>query len=55
MGDQPVPRPLPTHRAAQTQNKDTDTYALSGIQTHDPSVREVHAYFSAQLLVVHEC
>jgi hypothetical protein len=39
--DQPVARPLPTHRTAQTQNKHThtDKYALSGIRTHDPSVR----------------
>jgi hypothetical protein len=25
-GDQPVARPLPTHRIAQTQNKRTQTY-----------------------------
>jgi hypothetical protein len=32
-GDQPVAMPL------QTQNKRTDIHALSGIRTHDPSVR----------------
>jgi hypothetical protein len=40
--DQPVARPLPTHRTIQTQNKRIHTpniYALSGIRTHDPSVR----------------
>jgi hypothetical protein len=41
--DQHVPRPLPKHRTTQTQNKCTqyctDTHALSGIRTHDPSVR----------------
>jgi hypothetical protein len=36
--DQPVARPLPTHRTTQTQNKRTDIHALSGIRTHDPSV-----------------
>jgi hypothetical protein len=37
--DQPVARPLPIHRTAQTQNKytHTDVHALSGIRTHDPS------------------
>jgi hypothetical protein len=29
-GDQPVERPLPTHRTTQTQNKRTDIHALSG-------------------------
>jgi hypothetical protein len=40
-GDQPVARPQPTHRTAQTQNKRTHTYihASSGNGTHDPSVR----------------
>jgi hypothetical protein len=33
--DQPVARPLPTHRI----NAHTDIHALSGILTHDPSVR----------------
>jgi hypothetical protein len=40
--DQPVSRPLPTHRTTQTQNKSLHTpniYALSGFRTHDPSVR----------------
>jgi hypothetical protein len=40
--DQPVLRPLPTHRTIQTQNKRTHTpniHALSGILTPDPSVR----------------
>jgi hypothetical protein len=42
MGDQPVARPLPTHRTTQTQNKrtrNTDVHVLSGIRAHDPSVR----------------
>jgi hypothetical protein len=38
-GDQPVARPLPTHRTTQTQNKRTDIHVSSGIRTHDPSVR----------------
>jgi hypothetical protein len=37
--DQPVARPLPTHRKTQTQNKPTDIHALSGIRIHDPRVR----------------
>jgi hypothetical protein len=37
-GDQPVARPLPTHRTKQTQMH-TDIHALSGIRNHDPSVR----------------
>jgi hypothetical protein len=36
--DQPVARPLPTHRTTQTQYKHTDIHALSGIRNHDPSV-----------------
>jgi hypothetical protein len=32
MGDQPVARPLPTHRI----NAHTHIHALNGIQTHDP-------------------
>jgi hypothetical protein len=35
-GDQPVARPLPTHRI----NAHTDIHASSGIRTHDPSVRK---------------
>jgi hypothetical protein len=40
-GDQPVARPLPTHRTIQTQNKrhNTDIHALSLVPTHVPSVR----------------
>jgi hypothetical protein len=38
-GDQPVARPLPTHRTAETQNKWTDIHASSGIWIYDPSVR----------------
>jgi hypothetical protein len=34
--DQPIARSLPAHRTTQTQIK---AHALSGIQTHDPSVR----------------
>jgi hypothetical protein len=40
--DQPVARPLSTHRTTQTQNKRIHTpniHALSGIRTHDRSVR----------------
>jgi hypothetical protein len=40
--DQSVARPLPTHRTTRTQNKRIHTrniHALSGIRTHDPSVR----------------
>jgi hypothetical protein len=39
--DQPIARPLPKHRATQTQNKHIHTpniHALSGIRTHVPSV-----------------
>jgi hypothetical protein len=36
MGDQPVARPLSTHR---TKAHNTYIYALSGIRTHDPNVR----------------
>jgi hypothetical protein len=40
-GDQPVARPLPTHRTTQKRINahNTDIHALSGIRTHDPSVR----------------
>jgi hypothetical protein len=40
--DQLVASPLPKHRTAQAQNKHIHTpniHALSGIQTHYPSVR----------------
>jgi hypothetical protein len=40
--DQSVAMPLLTHRTTQTQNKRIHTsniYALSGIRTHDPSIR----------------
>jgi hypothetical protein len=37
--DQPVVRPLPTRRPTQTQNERTHIHGLSGIRTHDPSVR----------------
>jgi hypothetical protein len=40
--DQLVARPLPKHRRAKTQNKQIYTpniHAVSGIRTHDPSVR----------------
>jgi hypothetical protein len=41
-GDEPVARPLPTHRKTQTLNKRTltsaDIRASSGIRAHDPSV-----------------
>jgi hypothetical protein len=38
-GDFPVARPLPAHRTTQTESTQADTHALSGIRTHDPSVR----------------
>jgi hypothetical protein len=41
-GDQPVAKHLPIRRTTQTQNKRTqytDIHALSGIRTHDLSVR----------------
>jgi hypothetical protein len=41
--DQPVSRPLHKHRTTQTQNRHIHTpniYALNGIRTYDPSVRE---------------
>jgi hypothetical protein len=39
-GDQPIARPLPTHRTTQTQKKThTDIHTSSVIRTHDPSVR----------------
>jgi hypothetical protein len=38
-GDQPVTRPLPTHRTTQTQKKRTDRHpCLEWFRTHDPSV-----------------
>jgi hypothetical protein len=36
-GDQPVARPLPTHRTTQTEYTHTNNYASSGIRTHDLS------------------
>jgi hypothetical protein len=37
MSDQPVDKPLPTHRATQTQNKRAQTHpCLEWIRTHDP-------------------
>jgi hypothetical protein len=36
--DQPVARPLPTHRTTQTQNNAHRHPAASAIWTHDPSV-----------------
>jgi hypothetical protein len=38
-GNQPVASPLPAHRTTQIQNKRTHIHALSGIRTHDYSVR----------------
>jgi hypothetical protein len=39
-GDQPVPRPLPTHRTTQTQNKRTQTsMPCSRFRTHESRVR----------------
>jgi hypothetical protein len=40
MSDQPVARPLPTHRTIQTQNKRIHRHpCLSRIRTYDPRVR----------------
>jgi hypothetical protein len=39
MGDQPVARPLPTHRTTKPHHKSTGIHALNGILTHDTSVR----------------
>jgi hypothetical protein len=38
-GDQSVARALPAHRTTQTETKRIDIDPLSGIRTHDPSVR----------------
>jgi hypothetical protein len=39
-GDQAIARPLSTHRTAQTYKISyTDIHSLSGIGTHDPSIR----------------
>jgi hypothetical protein len=38
-GDQPVARPILTHRTTQTQSAHTEIHALSWIRTQDPSVR----------------
>jgi hypothetical protein len=38
MSDQPVTRPLPTHRSTQTQNTGIHRHPMCGIRTHDPSV-----------------
>jgi hypothetical protein len=37
--DQPVARPLPTHRTTQTQNKCTDVFASRGIRSQRSSER----------------
>jgi hypothetical protein len=37
-GDQPVARPLPTHRTTQREYTYTDIHASSGIRTHHPNV-----------------
>lgn len=38
MVDQPIDRPLRTHRTTQTEKMHIDIQASSGIQTHDPSI-----------------
>jgi hypothetical protein len=39
-GDQPITRLLPTHRTTHTQRSThTDIHTLSGIRTHNPSIR----------------
>jgi hypothetical protein len=39
-GDQPIARPLRTHRTTHKHRiNDTDIHALGGIRTYDPSVR----------------
>jgi hypothetical protein len=37
-GDQPIGRPLPTRRTAETEKMHTDIHASSGNRTHGPSV-----------------
>jgi hypothetical protein len=39
MGDQPNSRPLSAQANINTEKTQTNTRALSGIQTHDPNVR----------------
>jgi hypothetical protein len=54
-GDQPVARPLPTHRTTQTTLIHTDVHASSGIWTHDARfraserARTVHAWDRAAI------
>jgi hypothetical protein len=45
-GDQPVARPLPTHRTTQTQIKCTDTHALSGIRTTIPAFERAKTVYA---------
>jgi hypothetical protein len=39
MGDQPFARPLPTQDNTNTEHTQTNIHALSGVRTHDPSIR----------------
>jgi hypothetical protein len=50
-GDQPVARPIPTHRRTQTK---TDIHALSGIRTQIPVFlrpKTVHALYCAATVI----
>jgi hypothetical protein len=54
-GDQPVARPLPTHRTIQTQNKRTQTFmSLAGFEPTIPAferVKTVHAFDRATTVI----
>jgi hypothetical protein len=54
-GDQPVARPLPTHRTTQTHNKHTVIHTSSGIRTHDPSVWAATFNCAFWAYISHEC
>jgi hypothetical protein len=47
-GDQPVARPIPTHRTTQRINAHTVNHTSIGIRTHDPSVRGERRRFMSQ-------
>jgi hypothetical protein len=57
MGDEPISRPLPTHRAAQTQNKRTQTFMPSvGFEPTIPAferAKAVHALDRAGSVISH--
>jgi hypothetical protein len=57
-GDQPVARPIPANNNTNTINaQNTDIHVLSGIRTHDPSVRageEVYALDRTATMIGYE-